>query len=113
MKRGCKESAREKTGEEGEAGESWERDGNRRGEWFARWEKQETRAVQAGQPARRYRRSRYHGDSTFFCLSILPSSRSARREFSFARLIKHGHARRCFFSSHGGPRNRHTLYLEH
>ena len=41
--RGCKESAREKTGEAGEAGEPGETGRDRRGEWFARWEKQETR----------------------------------------------------------------------
>lgn len=112
--RGCKESAREKTGEAGEAGEPGETGRDRRGEWFARWEKQETRAVQAGQPARRYRRSRYRGDSTFFS-PFPPSSAKSRTcyaaSFPFRVLITRACAPSLFPATEKRVYTRHILYL--
>ena len=109
--RGCKESAREKTGEAGEPGETGR---DRRGEWFARWEKQETRAVQAGQPARRYRRSRYRGDSTFFS-PFPPSSAKSRTcyaaSFPFRVLITRACAPSLFPATEKRVYTRHILYL--
>lgn len=100
-----RQESRERRGETGR---------DRRGEWFARWEKQETRAVQAGQPARRYRRSRYRGDSTFFS-PFPPSSAKSRTcyaaSFPFRVLITRACAPSLFPATEKRVYTRHILYL--